>query len=337
MHDPTEVDGHGAGQARPSGLTFVGLLAGAVMAAVLIGQLTSPDPAPRVQGPVATTSPDLSATPPPDVPIGVESLKRCPVRMGGLVLGNRRTVPGSAVERWDCDAQRRGPWSVVIRGHDSRFGVHSAVVTFPVDLEGSGVPSTRPQNGVWNPGTQKLVWPLGGSYAQIVGDLGQTTLENLAMRITTEDGKPRFQSFDWFTAAAAIPYGSPVVHEMRYRAVELGQRSTLGDGLVFTGVTWGAGFESLAFEARASAAGLVRGTPAIYATDLVGSGALAWESAPGEVTYIGYSSNATESTAFEGLRALADKGRMLTPAQWETKDRVPVVAARSGDDHAKTR
>ena len=218
---------------------------------------------------------------------------------------------------------------MVIRASGGHFGVHSAVVTFPVDLEGSGVPSTRPQNGVWNPGTQKLVWPLGGTYAQIVGDLGQTTLENLAMRITIEGGKPRFQTLDGFAATAAIPYGSPVVHEMRYGAVELGQRSTLGDGLVFTGVTRGASFESLAFESRAKAAGLVRGTQAIYATDLVGSGALAWESAPGEVTYVGYSSTATESTAFEGLRALADKGRMLTPAQWKIKDRYP-VGARSG-------
>lgn len=336
MHDPTEVDGHEAGPARPPGLTFVGLLVGAVMAAVLIGQLTGPDPSPRTPHAVSTASPDLSATPPPDVPIGVESLKRCPVRLGGLVLGDRRTVPGSAVERWDCDAPRRGPWSVVIRGPGGHFGVHSAVVTFPVDLEGSGVPSTRPQNGVWNPGTQKLVWPLGGTYAQIVGDLGQSTLENLATRITVEGGKPRFRTLDRFAATAAIPYGSAVVHEMRYGATELGQKDTLGDGLVFAGVTWGAAFESLAFESRATGAGPVRGTPAIYATELVGSGALAWESAPGEVTYVGYSSTATEATAINGLRALADGGRLLTPAQWETKDRVP-VAAPSGKDRGKTR
>lgn len=330
MHDPTEVDGHEAGPARPSGLTFVGLLAGAVLAAVVIGQLTGPDPSPRSPHAVSNTSPELSATPPPDVPIGVESLKRCPIRMGGMVLGDRRKIPGSAVERWDCDAPRRGPWSLVIRASGGHFGVHSAVVTFPVDLEGSGVPSTRPQNGVWNPGTQKLVWPVVSSrYAQIVGDLGQTTLENLAMRISLENGEPHFQELDGFSVAAVIPYGSPVVHEMRYGATDLGHKGTLGAGLVFTGVTRGAAFESLAFEARAKAAGLVRGTPAIYVTDLVGSGALAWESAPGEVTYVGYSSTATEATAFEGLRALADKGRMLTPAQWEAKDRSPVA---SGSD-----
>ncbi len=306
---------------KPPGLTFVGLLVGAVLAAVVIGQLTGPDPSPRPPNPVATTAPDLSATPPPDVPIGVESLKRCPVRMGGLVLGDRRKVPGSALERWDCDAPRRGPWSLVITATGGHLGVRGAVVTFPVELVGSGVPSTRPADGVWNPGSRKLVWPLVSSYAQIVGDLGQTTLENLAMRISVVDGKPRFQELDGFTIAADIPHSSPVVHEMRYSAKDLGQESTLGDGLVFTGVTWAASFETLAFESRAKPAGLVRGKPAIYSTALGGSGTLAWESAPGELTYIGYSGAASTATAIEGLRALADRGRMLTPAQWETKGR----------------
>jgi len=335
MQDPTEADGHEARPRNPSGTTFVGLLVGAVLAAALIGQLTSPDPVPRTPGPVASTSPDLSATPPPDVPIGVESLKRCLVQMGGLVLSDRRHVPGSAVERWDCDAPRRGPWSVVIRASGGHFGVHSAVATFPVDLEVSGVPSTRPQDGVWNPGTQKLVWPLGSRHAQIVGDFGQATLEDLAARITVdrldpdEGDKPQFRALNGFTVAATIPYGSPVVHEMRYGARDLGQASTLGDGLVFTGVTSGASFESQAFEAGAKPAGSVRGKPAIYSNALGGNGTLAWESAPGEVHYIGYSGSASSADAIEGLRALADKGRMLTPAQWENKDRYP-VAAQSG-------
>jgi len=236
---------------------------------------------------------------------------------------------GVGVERWDCDAPPKGPWSVVIRAMGGHFGVKGAVVTFPVDLVGAGVPSTRPQGGVWNPGARRLVWPLGDSHAQIVGDLGQTTLENLAMRITVEDGRPHFSVLDGFAVAATISYGSPVVHEMRYGARDLAQESTLGDGLVFTGVTWAASFESLAFESHAKPAGLVRGKPAIYSGALGGSGTLAWESAPGEVTYIGYSSTASETTAIVGLRTLADKGRLLTPVQWETKDRFP-VAAQSG-------
>lgn len=75
--------------------------------------------------------------------------------LGGLVLGNRLRVPGSALERWDCGALK-GPRSVVIRATSGHFGVHSAVLAFPVDLTASRVASTKPQGGVWNPGTHKL-------------------------------------------------------------------------------------------------------------------------------------------------------------------------------------
>jgi len=333
MREPGEVGGRDARSTRSSGLTLVGLLGGAVLVAALLGQLTSPNPSPRPATAVGTTpAPDPTATPVPDIPIGVDSIKECLVHMGGLTLGDGLRVPGSALERWDCDAPPKGPWSVVIRATGGHFGVHSAVVTFPVDLVGAGVPSTRPHGGVWNPGAQKLVWPLGASHAQIVGDFSQTTLENLAMRITLDrldtssDRRPSFWVLDGFAAAAAIPYGSPVVHEMRYGAVDLGPDSTLGDGLVFTGVTWAASFESLAFESHAKPAGFVRGKPAIYSDALGGSGTLAWQSVTGETTCIGYSGTASSADAIETLRTLADKGRMLTPAQWETKDRLPVAA-----------
>ena len=336
MRDASEVDSRDARPTRSSGLTLVGLLVGAVLVAVLVGQLAEPDPPPRP--PPTSVAPtnafDLPVTPEPDVPIGVDSIRRCPVQLGGLTLGEDLQIRGSALERWDCDALK-GPWSVVIRAADGHFGIQSAVVTFPIDPEGSGVPSTRPQGGVWNPGTQKLVWPLGSSHAQIVGDFGQATLEDLAARITVdrldpdEGDKPQFRALNGFTVAATIPYGSPVVHEMRYGAKDLGQARTLGDGLVFTGVTSGASFESQAFEAGAKPAGFVRGKPAIYSNALGGNGTLAWESAPGEVHYIGYSGSVSSDDAIEGLRALADKGRMLTPAQWQSKDRLP-VAAQSG-------
>jgi hypothetical protein len=326
MHDSPEVDGRDGRPARSSGLTFVGLLVGAVMVTILLGQLTSPDPPPGPPKAVATGAPRPSATPAPDTPIGVDSIRQCMVRMGGLTLGDHLSVPGSALERWDCDGPPGGPWSVVIRAAGGHFGVHGAVVTFPVDLVGSGVPSTKPADGVWNPGAQTLVWPLGSSYAQIVGDLGQSTLEDLATATTVTDGRPHFAAPAGFAIEVTIPYRSPVVHEMRYGAVDLGQMGTLGDSLVFTGVTWAASFETLAFESHATPAGLVRGKPAIYSGALGGSGTLAWESAPGEVTYIGYEGPESSARAMEALRALADKGRMLTPEQWATKDRFPVAA-----------
>jgi len=326
MRNQLEVDSRDASPTRSSGLSFVGLLAGAVVAAALIGQLTSPDPSPRPPtAAVPTNAASLSPPREPAIPIGVESLKRCPVPLGGLAIDDHLRVKGSALERWDCDALM-GPWSVVIRADRGSFGVRSAVVTFPVDLVGSGVPSTRPPGGVWNPGAARLIWPLGTTYAQIVGDLGQSTLENLATRITVESGKPHFQTLDGFTAAAVIPYRPPLVHEMRYGAKVLGQLDTLGDGLVFTGVTWGASFESLALESHAKPAGLVRGKPAIYSNALGGNGFLAWEPAPAQVHYIGFSGSPSSAGAIVALRALADKSRLLTPTQWQTKDRHPIAS-----------
>lgn len=328
MRDPHELDSRDMRPRRSPGLTFLGLLTGAVLAAVLLGQVADPDLSPRPPTAAApTNASDLPTTHEPDKPIGVESIKRCPVRLGGLALGDHLQVPAPALERWDCDALR-GPWSVVIRATDGHFGVHSAVVTFPIDVVGSAVPSTRLQGGMWNPGVQKLAWPLGGSHAQIVGDLGQATLENLALRVTAEGGKPHFSALDGFAVVATTPYRSPVVHEMHYDALALAHESRLGDGLVLTGVTSAASFESLAFEAHAKPAGLVRGKPAIFTEGLGGNGTLAWEPAPGEVHYIGYigySGTMSSADAIEALRGLADKGRLLTPAQWETKDRYPVA------------
>ena len=324
MNDPVKVDD---GEQRPAGspgLTLVGFLVGAVLVAVLIGQLAGPDLSPAPVAVATTTAPDLKATP-PDKPIGVESLKRCPVQLGGLTLGDHVQVPGLALERWDCDALK-GPWSVVIRATTGRFGVNGAVVTFPVEDKAYGTAVTMPQGGRWVPTAQTLVWPLAGSHAQIVGDVGQAQLAALAARITVEHGKPYLPAFDGPVVIASIPYRSPVVHEMRYGAMDLGQASALGDGLVFTGFTSGASFESLAFESHAKPAGLVLGKPAIYSSALGGSGTLAWETATGVVTYIGYSGALSSAAAIETLRALADKGQVLTPEQWEAKDRSPVNA-----------
>ncbi len=324
MDDPTEVDSREARSTRSSGVTFVGFLGGAVLAAMLLGQLTDPGPSPQASGAGPTNNASALLGPEPPKPIGVESIKECPVPLGGLVLDPLR-VPGSALERWDCDALN-GPYSVVIRAAGGHFGVHSAVVTYPVELTGSGVPSTKPPDGVWNPGTQKLTWPLGSSYGQIVGDLGQTTLENLAARVTAGGGAPHFLGLKGFVASDVINYGSPLVHEMRYGTDNLGQAGLRGSGLIYTGVTLGTSFETLVFEDHAKPAGIVRGKMAMFSSVPSGNGALAWESSPGEVSYIGTEGMATRANAVETLRALANNARVLTPRQWETKDRFSVKA-----------
>jgi hypothetical protein len=352
VHDPAEVDSRDARPRRSDGLTFVGLILGAVLAALLfsqLGQLADPSqrPAAVVAPAVAATtaSPDLPTAPETVEPIGMATIRRCPANMGGLTLGDHLDVNGWSHVRWDCSALK-GPWSVVIRAAHGHFGVHGAVVTFPVPRAGTGTETaaTRPRGAVWRSARQ-LVWPLAGAHAQIVGDTGQAQLVDLATRITVESGKPRLPGPDGLVARyvleATTTYRSPVVHEMHYRTRDLGQER-LGDGLVYTGLMSGAALESQAFAARARPAGFVRGHPAIYSGGEGDDRTLAWESGPGEVAYIGVSgaptkdAAITQADAVEYLRALADGGRPLTPAQWEAKDRIavggqyPAAGATSG-------
>jgi hypothetical protein len=132
VSDPDEVNGADDRPTRSSGLVLAGLLGGVVLAAVLIGQLAAPESPPRPATAVApTTTSNLPRTPEPETSTGEEPPKRCPMERGGLTLGHPLQVPGLAIDRWDCDALTRGPWSVVIRAPDGRFGVKGAVVTFP--------------------------------------------------------------------------------------------------------------------------------------------------------------------------------------------------------------
>jgi hypothetical protein len=247
--------------------------------------------------------------------VGVESLRRCEEDVGGLVLGDRLKVPGWSLERWDCNAPK-GPWSVVIRGTGGHFGVQSAVATFPVGSARTGTVVSGPPGGLWDPVLRRLVWPLAGSHAQIIGDLGPATLANLARSIAVVGGKPHLRARGGYTAVSTIPYASTVVHEMRYVTAALGQVGTLGEGSLYTGAMSGASFESAALEAHARSAGSVRGRPAIYFEVAGRFGTLAWQPAPGQVSYIGFSGASIRPDAVEALRALANRGKALTPSQW---------------------
>lgn len=323
MSERGEVGGSNARRTRRSGLRLVALLGGAVLAAVLVGELTTSDPRPTAA--ITPTAPGTS--------IKAELLRPCPAYVGGLALSETRLIGEWPVETWDCQALTEGPWSLVIRASDGHFGAKSAVVTYPVDHEGLGPAVTRPRGGRWDRNTQTLVFPMGGSHAQIVGDLGLATLVKLAMRTTdgrdgNADGRPHFLGLQGFAASAVTTFHSPVLNEIYYETRDLGL-AKLGKGQIWTGVVRGASFESAAFENHAKPAGLVRGKPAMYThgqyltyvTPGPTTGSLTWESAPGEVTYIGFSGSASEESATEAIRTLANNGTALTPAQW--RNRIP--------------
>jgi len=333
-----DVDSRNERPTRSSVLTLLGLLGGAVLVAMLLGQLTAPDP--PAQSPTAAASTnaiDRPTGPASDKPIGVESLKRCLVPVGGLALGDHLRLPGWSIERWDCDALTLGPWSVVIRASDGHFGTKSAVVIYPFPGQPGPLdtPVAKPHGGTWNAESRSLVWPINEGYnAKMVGDLGQTQLADRATRITVQQGRPHFSRVDGFTLTTATTYRPPAVHEISYQSVDLGQEGRFGSGEIWTAVMTGAGVEAQAFEDGVRPAGLVRGKPAVFATNPYpprysfaagqNSGALVWESAPDEVTCIGFESPATTKDAIETLRALADKGTVLTYAQRLRRDRSPV-------------
>ncbi|MEP7216534.1 MAG: hypothetical protein ABI782_09805 [Anaerolineaceae bacterium] len=195
---------------------------------------------------------------------------------------------------------------------------------------------TKPPGGMWNRDSQSLTWPVGGAEALIVGDLGLAQLADLAMQVIVGvDGWPRLSVpwlLDSFAPELVTTFRSPAMHHVRYPTGDLRQESKLGNGQVWTGVSTGAFLESKVFVERANPAGLVRGHQAIYSSSLYpqwlalgpDSGTLAWESAPGEVTFIGFSGTANRAVAIEVLRELANKGSVLTLAQWESRDRAQV-------------
>jgi hypothetical protein len=348
MGEPDEVDTVAAPPGRSSGLTLLLLLAGAVAAAMLLGQLTNPARSPRPPVALATiTGSDVHPGPVRPKPIGAESLKWCPQPLGGLTLADHARVKGLAVERWDCDVLTQGPWSIVIRAAGGHFGAQSAVVTYPTENRGFGVPSSKPAGSVWNPGSQTLLFPIGQSHAQIVGDLGLATLQNLAVRVTIANGKPQISSLRDFAASATTTVSPADIHEMSYQSADLGQEGRLGPGQIWTAVMTGAGVEAAAFADRARPAGSVRDKPAIYSTNPyppryafafgTSTGFLAWESTPGIVTCIGYEGFAGQTEAIKALRALADEGTVLTPTEWLNKDRAGPLTSqvqnrpRSGD------
>jgi hypothetical protein len=221
------------------------------------------------------------------------------VPLGALALGDHLRLPGWAIERWDCNALTLGPWSVVIRDSDGHFASKGAVVIYPFPgLPGQlDTPVATPQGGKWNAESRSLIWPINEGYnAKIVGDLGQTRLADLATRITVQQGRPHLSPVDGLgaTTTTTTTCRPPAVHELSYQSVDLGQETTNP-------------YPPL----DSFAAGQ-------------NSGALVWESAPDEVTSIGYDGSATEKEAIEVLRALADKGAALSPAQWLSRDRAPV-------------
>jgi hypothetical protein len=237
------------------------------------------------------------------------------VPTGGLpaLLIDRPPVHG--LERRDTGAAS-GPTTVIVRRHDGSMGVHGAVVAFPVGAP-TGARSVTINGGTGIIGDREIVWPLGGAYARVRGDLGLAQLRELADRVRVVAGQPRVDVPDGFAVVFSGPYRAPSVHEARYGSARLGEQASLGDGLAYTGVLRAGGFEDQLYARNGRPGFRVRDRPAVLSAVQGGNDTLAWELSPGVVAYVGYSGSSLDDHAAAALVRLGERSRVISTAKWE--------------------
>jgi hypothetical protein len=316
----TDIVTFGSDQPRrppPRWLIVVGVvvLAAAaltVTAVLALGRHGAPAP---VASAVATPpAPTLEAAGLPCPVIGRAQTPAVTHPPAGLLIDRATGGPGTDLER--CDrAATDGQWTVVVRRPDGSLGRHGAVVTFPV-----GAPTaTRrvdvgPAIGREQPGA--VTWPVAGAYARVRGDLAEPELIAIAARTTVTGGRPSVSPPRGYRVVSAGPYRAPALHEVRYGSGDLAEQAALGNGLTYTGVVSGGGFEDQLYAVHTDAGGLVGGRPAVLSSVSGGNATLAWEPAPGVVAYVGYSGAGLDDEAVAALRRLAGRTRTLTTAEW---------------------
>lgn len=189
------------------------------------------------------------------------------------------------------------------------------MVTFPV-----GAPSVGHSVGVGGViGKAEggmVMWPVAGAYARIRGDLSEAELIAIAGRTTVVAGRPVVRQPAGYAVVSTGPYRPPTIHQIRYGSAWVGEQEALGNGLTYTGVTSGGGFEDQLYAAQTDDAGPVHGRQAVVSTVFGGNATLAWEPAPGIVAYLGYSGSQLDDEAVAALRRLAERSRALTSSEW---------------------
>lgn len=294
----------------PRGLIFVALLAVAIGLAVAVSTRggTSTQPPPRTPTTEASTRPESTRTP-------QGRRENVLPTIGGLALsGHQRDA---FLTRSDPGAVH-GAWTVVVRRIDGSLGRRGAVVTYPAhtsDFTDTGAP-VRVGTVTGIAGRGFILWSLGNGHARVRGDLPSADLARIAELTTVAGGRPHVRPPDGFRVIAVGPSRLPLIHEIRYGSSELGLGLALGDGLTYTGLTSGGGFEDALYAAGATPAGVVRGVPAVVSSVQGGNGTLAWEPSPGVVAYVGWSGAEMSPKTITALRTLAKGAHLLTPRQW---------------------
>ncbi|MCU7723988.1 hypothetical protein ODJ79_09695 [Actinoplanes sp. KI2] len=254
---------------------------------------------------------------PPCVPVGWGQTPVVADPPAGLVVEQATGRPSGLVR---CDrAAADGPWTVVVRRPDGTLGRHGAVVTFPVSApKGGRAVEVGKVAGRAEQGT--VSWPVARAYARIRGDLPESALTAIAARTTVVHNRPVVDPPAGYVVVASGPYRSPAVHEARYDTAEVGEQAALDNGLVYTGIAGGGGFEDQLYAVHARDGGRVAGRPAVVSPVYGGNATLAWEPAPGMVAYVGYSGATLDDAAAAALGRLAERSRVLNAAGWQAID-----------------
>lgn len=305
---------------------WVLLVAGAVLAALALAgwQLAGGSPgAAKTPASSATSAPATSA--PSASPPELSEAEECPgagssasstpaVRGELAALAFTGTAPGQTVDRWDQGASR-GPWAVVVRRRDGSLGRHSAIVTFPAEpLSYGRAARVGGVSGRVSPGG--VSWPIGAAHARVRGDLDEGVLVQIAEGTRVVAGRPRVRPPAGYAVASVGPYRAPHVREVRY----YGQLDRVLGGLVYTGVTAIGGFEDQLHSVPTRPCGLVHGRPAVVSSMDGGNGTLAWELAPGQVAYVGYSGSNLYGPVLAAVHRLAQQSQPMDDAQWRATD-----------------
>jgi hypothetical protein len=226
------------------------------------------------------------------------------------------TRPGQGLESRDAGAAP-GPWSLIVRRSDGSLGRHSSVITFPVTPPAGVRTRTRVRVGAstgFDDGGG-IVWPLDGKFARVRGDLGQTTLAEVAGRVSVRRGRPVMDHPPArFRVVATEPYRAPVVTELRYNSLDVNSGPI--DGLIFTNVLRCGSFEEALYFEGFSSAGIIGGHPAVLSSVGGGNADLAWEPTPGSIVLVGFSGNLGAQASLPSLIELARGGRLLDRRQW---------------------
>lgn len=299
--------------AVPAGV--VGVVAVVVAGLVSVSLNGRPDDEP----PTGAATPTTTAPAPPAPPTGPACLpvgwgqQPPPVNpLAGLHLDG--TPVRGGLDRCDRTVAD-GAWTVVVRRPDGSFGRRGAVVTFPAEPSvGGRSVVVRGVTGSALPGS--VTWPVAGRHARVRGDLGEADLVAVAAATRVEAGRPVVEAPAGLVVVTAGPYRSPTVHEARYGSGSVGEGAALGNGLTYTAVASGGAYEDRVYASTVRDGPPVHGRPTLLSDLFGGSGAIAWEPAPGLVAFVGYSGSLFDDGSAAALHRLALRARPMTAEQW---------------------